>query len=124
MAKLKHFFFFFFFFVLLISSCEGALASKVNIVRVGVILDLNSSVGRIAQRDSQNDVVGAALAALDLMKNEKVHEIIGPQKSEEAQFVIDLGRKTNVPVVSFSATSPSLSPTKNSFALPMTIPFK
>ncbi|KAJ0090384.1 hypothetical protein Patl1_14381 [Pistacia atlantica] len=66
-------------------------------------------------RDSQNDVVVAALVALDLMKNEKVHAIIGPQKLEEAQFVIDLGRKTNVPIVSFSATSPSLSPTKNEF---------
>ncbi|KAJ0091000.1 hypothetical protein Patl1_14366 [Pistacia atlantica] len=140
MAKLNHCFFFFFFFVLLISSCEGALASKVDTVRVGVILDLNSSVGRIAQRyismalshfyavnnhfqtnltlvtkDSQNDVVVAALAALDLMKNEKVHAIIGPQRSEEAQFLIDLGRKTNVPIISFSATSPSLSPTKNEF---------
>ncbi|KAJ0030370.1 hypothetical protein Pint_14247 [Pistacia integerrima] len=144
MAKLNHcFFFFFFFFVLLISSCEGALASKVDTVRVGVILDLNSSVGRIAQRyismalshfyavnnhfrtnltlvtrDSQNDVVVASFGsvrALDLMKNEKVHAIIGPQRSEEAQFLIDLGRKTNVPIISFSATSPSLSPTKNEF---------
>lgn len=34
--------------------------------------------------------------------------IIGPQKSSQASFVIDLGDRAHVPVISFSATSPSL----------------
>ena len=36
-------------------------------------------------------------AALDLMKNEKVHAILGPQKSAQAKFVADLGEKAQVP---------------------------
>ena len=35
--------------------------------------------------------------------------IIGPQNSTQANFVIDLGEKAQVPIVSFSATSPSLT---------------
>ncbi|XP_031255206.1 glutamate receptor 2.7-like [Pistacia vera] len=114
-------------------SCEQYSASN-HTVKVGVILDLNSSVGRTAYcfiraassdfyakhadyrtrlyflfRDSRNDVVAAASAALDLMKNEQVHAIIGPQSSSQAQFVIELGTKANVPIISFSATSPFLS---------------
>ena len=49
------------------------------------------------------------------MKNEEVQAIIGPQRSKEARFVIELGRKAQVPIISFSATSPSLSPSQNPF---------
>ena len=35
--------------------------------------------------------------------------IIGPVISMQADFVIDLGEKAQVPIISFSATSPSLS---------------
>lgn len=35
---------------------------------------------------------------------------MGPQTSEEARFVIELGSKAEIPILSFSATSPSLSP--------------
>ncbi|XP_042483967.1 glutamate receptor 2.9-like, partial [Macadamia integrifolia] len=55
------------------------------------------------------------IVALYLMKEKKVQAIIGPQQSEQAKFVINLGEKAQVPIVSFSATSPSLSPTKNSY---------
>lgn len=40
---------------------------------------------------------------------------MGPQTSDAAVFVADLGNKTQVPIVSFSATSPSLSPDKTPF---------
>ncbi|ERN07217.1 hypothetical protein AMTR_s00019p00179820 [Amborella trichopoda] len=43
------------------------------------------------------------------MKHEKVQAIIGPQTSGEAEFLANLGDKSQVPVLSFSATSPSLS---------------
>ncbi|KAF8400404.1 hypothetical protein HHK36_013702 [Tetracentron sinense] len=104
-------------------------------VDIGVVLDLSSKVGEMGEmcvsmalsdfyaahanyktrlvlhkRDSQGDVVGAASAALDLLKNVKVQAIIGPQRSAEAKFVTHLGRKAHVPILSFSATSPSLSP--------------
>ena len=51
------------------------------------------------------------------MKKEEVQAIIGPQRSAHARFVIELGRKAQVPIISFSATSPSLSPSQNKFFL-------
>ncbi|KAJ6673489.1 GLUTAMATE RECEPTOR [Salix viminalis] len=49
------------------------------------------------------------------MKNEQVHAIIGPQTSSQAKFVIELGGKAEVPIVSFSATSPTLSATRSNY---------
>ncbi|KAL3745665.1 hypothetical protein ACJRO7_014738, partial [Eucalyptus globulus] len=46
---------------------------------------------------------------LDLIKNKQVQAIIGPQGSAQADFLIHLGNKLHVPIISFSATSPSLS---------------
>lgn len=43
------------------------------------------------------------------MKEEKVEAIIGPQTSIEANFVIQMGLKAHIPIISFSATSPSLA---------------
>ena len=59
-------------------------------------------------------------AALDLMKNEKVHAIIGPQSSAQAKFVANLGEKAQVPILSFSATSPFLSPKHSPFFIQTT----
>ncbi|KAB1222680.1 Glutamate receptor 2.4 [Morella rubra] len=39
----------------------------------------------------------------------QVKAIIGPENSMQANFVIDLGEKAQVPILSFSATSPSLA---------------
>lgn len=47
-------------------------------------------------------------AALDLLENHNVQIIIGPQTSSQASFVSDLGNRSQVPVISFTATSPSL----------------
>uniref|UniRef100_A0A3N7GF68 Receptor ligand binding region domain-containing protein n=1 Tax=Populus trichocarpa TaxID=3694 RepID=A0A3N7GF68_POPTR len=49
------------------------------------------------------------------MKNEEVEAIIGPQRSSEAKFVIELGNKTQVPILSFSATSPALTPVQSNY---------
>ncbi|KAK1276938.1 Glutamate receptor 2.8 [Acorus gramineus] len=65
--------------------------------------------------DSRGDVVGAASAAVDLLKSKQVHAIIGPQTSSQAVFVSDLGNRSQVPVVSFSATCPSLSSPDNPY---------
>ncbi|KAL1546448.1 glutamate receptor 2.9-like isoform X1 [Salvia divinorum] len=103
---------------------------------VGVILDLNSTaspVGHIGMRclkmalddfysvhgdyktrlvlhpvDSNGSVVNAAAGALHLLRDVEVDAIIGPQKSAQVNFVMDLGDKAHVPIISFSATSPSL----------------
>ncbi|KAA8525682.1 hypothetical protein F0562_007537 [Nyssa sinensis] len=103
-------------------------------VNVGVVLEIDNWVGKMGlscismalqdfyashgyyktrvvlhTRDSKRDVIGAAAAALDLLKNVQVEAIIGPATSTQADFVINLGGKAQVPIVSFSATSPSLS---------------
>ncbi|KAI4335463.1 hypothetical protein L6164_014107 [Bauhinia variegata] len=114
-----------------------ALMAK-EIIPIGVVLDLNTSVGIMANSsmfialqdfyrqnphyktrldlrisDSENDVVKSASAALYFIEKRKVHAIIGPQSSEQARFIIQLGRKYSVPILSFSATSPSLSPNRS-----------
>ncbi|KAL9674860.1 hypothetical protein QQ045_003059 [Rhodiola kirilowii] len=66
-------------------------------------------------RDSEEDVVSAASAAMDLIKNDKVEAIIGPGSSMQAQFMLNLGNKAQVPIISFSATSPLLSPSRNPY---------
>ncbi|KAF6142596.1 hypothetical protein GIB67_000885, partial [Kingdonia uniflora] len=47
--------------------------------------------------------------ALDLIQNVEVQAIIGPQKSTEATFIANLGDRAQVPIISFSATSPFLT---------------
>ncbi|XP_041018053.1 glutamate receptor 2.3-like [Juglans microcarpa x Juglans regia] len=137
MASQKHLAASFILFFLLNSCVKQCIAA---VIPVGVVLDLNSTVGELAEscifmalsdfyavnahyrtrlalftRDSRGDVVGAACAALDLMKNEEVHAIIGPQRSSQAKFVVDIAEKVKVPILSFSATSPSLSPNRSPF---------
>ncbi|KAM5565326.1 glutamate receptor 2.2 [Rosa sericea] len=60
-------------------------------------------------RHCKENVVSAAAAALDLIKNERVEAIIGPVTSMQTSFVINLGNQAHVPIISFSATSPSLT---------------
>ncbi|XP_004288908.1 PREDICTED: glutamate receptor 2.8-like [Fragaria vesca subsp. vesca] len=130
----------FIFIILFSSGIEPSMTKEVIRVPVGVVLKLNSPVGAMAEncmamalddfytkqahyqtrlflltRDSKNDVVSAALEALHLINKENVTAIIGPQSSAEAKFVIELGRTKHVPIISFSATSPSLSPSHNPF---------
>ncbi|KAH6773305.1 hypothetical protein C2S51_011709 [Perilla frutescens var. frutescens] len=105
---------------------------------VGVILDFGQTVGRICKtcismaiedfysnrnystmivphfRDSSSDVVAAASAAVDLLKNTEVMAILGPQKSIQADFMIDIGNKVKVPIISL-ATSPALSPKESPY---------
>ncbi|KAH6821820.1 hypothetical protein C2S53_008425 [Perilla frutescens var. hirtella] len=105
---------------------------------VGVILDLQTSVGKIYKscismaiedfysknsyntmivphfRDSRTDVVAAASAAIDLLKNTQVMAIFGPQRSTQADFVIDICDKVKVPIIS-PATSPAVSPQESPY---------
>ncbi|CAI9767114.1 unnamed protein product [Fraxinus pennsylvanica] len=75
-------------------------------------------------RNSKSDDVDAAsagkfnclafTAAIDLLKNVQVQAILGPQRSTQADFVIDLGNKVKVPIISPSST-PSLSPKESGY---------
>ncbi|KAJ8634714.1 hypothetical protein MRB53_008981 [Persea americana] len=123
------------FFICLLgnNTCFPSGVQAGAIVDVGVVLDLDTWVGKMSQscmsmalsdfyaagnhstklilhpRDSRKDIVGAAARALDLLKNKEVKAIIGPLTSAQAEFMVDLGDKAQVPVLSFSATSPFLS---------------
>ncbi|KAI9393681.1 hypothetical protein POPTR_006G268400v4 [Populus trichocarpa] len=136
---------FFFFLSLMILFSEMGVAQNTTSsipVNVGVVLDLASLEANIAlscinmalsdfyashgdyktrlvlnTRDSKKDVIGAAAAALDLIKNVEVQAILGPTTSMQANFVIDLGEKAQVPIISFSATSPSLTSIRSSYFL-------
>ncbi|BFG14674.1 hypothetical protein CerSpe_009480 [Prunus speciosa] len=124
---------------LVIEAKRTTIASK-QMVRIGVILDLDSPIGKMARsymsmalsdfyarnatyrtkltlsvKNSSKDAVAAASAALELMNKEEVQAIIGPQNSNQAKFVINLGEKAQIPIISFSATSPSLSQTQSRF---------
>ncbi|KAM7459659.1 hypothetical protein LguiA_036653 [Lonicera macranthoides] len=54
-------------------------------------------------------------AAVDLIKNVEVQAIIGPSTSLQTKFILDLGDKANVPIISFSATSSSISTIRNPY---------
>ncbi|KAF8035048.1 hypothetical protein BT93_C1160 [Corymbia citriodora subsp. variegata] len=111
-------------------------------VNVGVILDLETRVGQMGLtcinmslsdfyssnpsyktrlvlnvRDSKRDEFTAAAAALDLIKNKQVQAIIGPQGSMQTDFLIHIGDKSHVPIISFSATSPTLSSIRSPYFL-------
>ncbi|XP_033516810.2 glutamate receptor 2.1-like [Nicotiana tomentosiformis] len=117
-------------------------------INVGVVMDMDEWVGKMGlscismalsdfyssdhgsdyktrlvlhTRDSKRDVVAAAAAALDLLKNVEVEAIIGPTSSMQADFIIGLGEKSQVPIISFSATSPSLSSFRSPYFIRATL---
>ncbi|XP_060206071.1 glutamate receptor 2.8-like isoform X1 [Lycium barbarum] len=115
------------------NSLRTSFQNRTSYFQVGVILDLKSEVGSMGLscmsmalsdfysvhsnystrlslhvRDSQGQVIEAAAAGLDLLKDVKVDAILGPETSAEANFLMDLGDRAQVPIISFSVTSPSL----------------
>ncbi|XP_010557249.1 PREDICTED: glutamate receptor 2.7-like isoform X2 [Tarenaya hassleriana] len=115
-------------------------------VKVGVVLDLHTTFSKICLssihvslsdfyanhpnyttrlslliRDSKKDVVAASAAAVDLIKNEQVIAIVGPQNSIQADFMIRLTKRSQIPIISFSATSPSLASIRSPYFIRATL---
>ncbi|KAL0891376.1 hypothetical protein Bca101_015359 [Brassica carinata] len=93
----------------------GTTASNLSLIAINMSLSdfYSARPGsrtrlRLNFGDSRDDVVGAAAAALDLIKNKEVKAILGPRTSMQASFMIEVGQKSQVPIISFSATSPFL----------------
>ncbi|KAI3932708.1 hypothetical protein MKW98_012679 [Papaver atlanticum] len=124
----------------LVNAQNSSEATTITTVDVGLILDLDTWVGKMGQscvsmalsdfyssnptyktrlvlhtRDSNKDIIDAASSAVDLLQNVQVKALLGLQKSFQAEFVANIGTKSQVPVVSFSATSPELSSVKTPF---------
>ncbi|GLJ41446.1 hypothetical protein SUGI_0857810 [Cryptomeria japonica] len=69
---------------------------------------LNGTLLNIHIRDSTQDALTGASAALELIKKGCV-STVGPQTSVVVAFVAHLGVAAHVPIVTFAATNPSLS---------------
>ncbi|KAL8145213.1 glutamate receptor 2.3-like [Apium graveolens] len=117
-----------------------------EIVDVGLILDFSSSAGFIANScismalsdfysknqqyntrlalhsKNSDDITTAASAALELVNEDQVVAIIGPQHSNEARFVAEIGGISQVPIISFSMTSSSNWPSKTPYFIQTTLP--
>ncbi|CAH2060179.1 unnamed protein product [Thlaspi arvense] len=124
----------------------GLAQNPISEIKVGVVLDLKTNNAKICLtsinmslsdfyedhpnygtrlalhvRDSMEDTVQASAAALDLIKNEKVSAIIGPRTSTQAEFMIKLANKSQVPTITFSATSPLLRSINNPYFVRATL---
>ncbi|XXG58341.1 hypothetical protein AAC387_Pa04g0670 [Persea americana] len=119
-----------------IAAEENPVNASAVAINVGVIFDQGMLVGKVYNstiemaledfflkpgyrtrlvlhgRDSNSSITAAAVEALDLMKEIKVQAIIGPQTSEQANFLAIMGSEAQIPIISFSAVSSSLSPSK------------
>ncbi|KAL6295914.1 hypothetical protein ACE6H2_004056 [Prunus campanulata] len=129
------------FFLFLVLGKFSVMAENTTIpVNVGVVIDSDTWYGKMGlscinmalsdfyasnsnyktrlvlhKRNTTSDVVVTASAALDLIKNVEVQAIIGLETSMQANFVISLGNKAQVPIISYSATSPSLTAIRSSY---------
>ncbi|KAI3860907.1 hypothetical protein MKX03_033592 [Papaver bracteatum] len=65
--------------------------------------------------DSNADILDASFAAINLIQADEVQAIIGPITSAQAIYMLHLGKKTQIPIISFTATSPSISPSHNPY---------
>ncbi|XP_074368659.1 glutamate receptor 2.2-like isoform X1 [Apium graveolens] len=115
-------------------------------VNVGLIFDFDSSTGYLANScislavsdfysknqhyatrltfysKNSSDVLTAALAALELINQDHVVAIIGPQYSNEARFVAEIGGRTQVPIISLSVKSTSHWPSKTPYFIQTAVP--
>ncbi|KAI3973590.1 hypothetical protein MKW92_048894 [Papaver armeniacum] len=128
--------------VMISSSTQNTTTRRIHEFKVGVVLDMklpitkvwltsmnmalsdfySSSTNTSHKRrlvlhvaDSNADILDASFAAINLIQNDEVQAIIGPMTSAEAIYMLHLGKKTQIPVISFSATSPSISPSRNPY---------
>ncbi|XP_023755495.1 glutamate receptor 1.2 [Lactuca sativa] len=111
-------------------------------VQVGVILDMESGVGKViyrcittaisdfysanphyttrivfTTRDTKGEPLSALSSALDLLENTEVKAIIGPESTAESRLLKVLEDKANIPILSFS-TTPFLNRNPNLLGIP------
>ncbi|OIT29643.1 PREDICTED: glutamate receptor 2.8-like [Nicotiana attenuata] len=72
-------------------------------------------------RDSKKDDVEAASAAISLLKDVKVQAIFGPQMSTQTDFVIEIAKRAEVPIIS-PATSPLLTVEEHPYFIRAALP--
>ncbi|XP_020547399.1 glutamate receptor 2.9-like isoform X2 [Sesamum indicum] len=137
---LSHILFLFFFFHL---HCQSAQNNSEQIIpsyiNIGIIEDPNSPLDamtsscmemaisdfysahpnyttRLRTRTRRAEsLLDADFAVLELLKQEQVHGVIGPQHSTEEKFITELGQKVHVPIISFTARISALPDIENHY---------
>ncbi|KAJ3695948.1 hypothetical protein LUZ60_001325 [Juncus effusus] len=66
-------------------------------------------------KDSMQDALEATSAALDLVADNEVQVIIGPQTSEDAHIIGLMCNKSHVPMLTFSSSPHIISPSSNPY---------
>ncbi|KAI9115903.1 hypothetical protein K1719_012833 [Acacia pycnantha] len=100
------------------SSSLGSTAHDyINMALQDFYNEHNSSTTRLQPlfRDSKNDLLTAADEAYKLVYEKNVTAILGPQNSELARYVVDLGITSGVPVIWFPPSGPSMLPPRTRF---------
>nr|XP_043639466.1 glutamate receptor 2.1-like [Erigeron canadensis] len=121
------------FTMMMMMMASNGVENELREVGIGVILDMDSNVGRSTRicilmaledfygarhnnfttiihphfRDSKFDNFRAASAAIDLRKNTQVIAFFGPQQSSQAHFVLDIANTFKLPVISPATTQNS-----------------
>ncbi|MCL7026076.1 hypothetical protein MKW94_027449 [Papaver nudicaule] len=124
-----------------VAMSQQTTGRRIDEFKVGVVLDLKSSITKVwltsmnmalsdfysstttsykrrlvlHVADSNADILDASFAAINLIQNDEVLAIIGPKTSAQAIYMLHLGKKTQIPIISFTATSPSISPAHNPY---------
>ncbi|KAL0340029.1 UNVERIFIED_CONTAM: Glutamate receptor 2.8 [Sesamum radiatum] len=107
--------------------------TRASVVPIGVVLDLDSPLGTMADvcmemavsdfyaahpnystrlrlhTKNAKSVLEANFAVLELLQHEEVYGIVGPQDSIEETFFAELGEKVHMPMISFTARTSTLS---------------
>ncbi|XP_057787760.1 glutamate receptor 2.8-like [Salvia miltiorrhiza] len=132
-------------FFLLFDSYASAAKNKTSegsqpsAIPIGVVLDVNSPMGFMAdscmkmavadfyenhpnyatrlQLHTRNaeSILDANFAVVELLKQEVVQGVIGPQRSTEDTFFAELGQNVRVPIISFASSSSATSYTDNHY---------
>ncbi|KAK1399845.1 Glutamate receptor [Heracleum sosnowskyi] len=136
-------------FVVLFAESETSVTMDSNdqiAVKIGLIFDFDSSTGYMANScislalsdfysknqhyttrlalysKNSSDVLTAVLAALELVNQDQVVAIIGPQYANEARLVAEIGGRSQVPIVSLSLRSLPHWPSKTPYFVQTTLP--
>ncbi|GER52078.1 glutamate receptor [Striga asiatica] len=120
----------------LINCHEEKVSEQITVIDIGVVRNPKSPFGeminlclemaisdfytanpdyktrlRLRTKEAE-DTLGISLAALHLVQQEQVHAILWHHEPEQAEtFVVELGRKSRVPIISFTSTTEADFPT-------------
>ncbi|KAJ0963083.1 hypothetical protein J5N97_028205 [Dioscorea zingiberensis] len=88
-------------------------------IAIGDIKNLTNEGLVLLPRDSNGDPLLAASAAMTLINEHHAKALVGLGTWQEASFVAEIGRRAQVPVLSFTSTCPPAAPLRWPFLVPI-----